>query len=130
MQASSRQFHQRFMSDFFVQTLFQQLFLVTFWLWGEIQMTKTCYLNNPYTTIKLIKTPGSPSKLVRPSPPVPGSLPPDGHVAQEEPARAAGVSDGRDREVHRPHREEPHHHHLGQPVLVHVVVVEAVIISS
>jgi len=81
----------------------------------------------------IIKISGSSSKLVRPSSPVPGSLPPDGHVAQEEPARAAGVADGRDREVHRPHREEPHHHHLGQPVLVHVVmvvVVEVEIISS
>jgi len=31
------QFHQHFMREFFVRMVFWQLFLVTFWLWGEIR---------------------------------------------------------------------------------------------
>ncbi len=65
--------------------------------------------------------------MVGAAPPVPGSLAPDGHVAEEEPARASRVADGRDREVHRPHREEPHHHHLRQSLSVYVEVVVVVV---
>ena len=55
---------------------------------------------------------GAANKLVQPSPPVPGAVVVNGHVAQEEPARAFGIADERARKVHRPHREEPHPHHL------------------
>jgi len=36
------QFHQHFMQEFFIQMLFPQLFLVTFWLWEEIRTKNLC----------------------------------------------------------------------------------------
>jgi len=41
---TSSQFYQHFTHKFFIPTPFWQLFLVTFWLWGEIRM-KNLHVN-------------------------------------------------------------------------------------
>ena len=57
---SCSQFHQRFTLEYFVRTSFWQLFLVTFWLWGEIRTKNShvkrwwnWHLNNPFYVLLL-----------------------------------------------------------------------------